>query len=184
MQELVETQKWSAPKWTYTKVLIVAWAILGVLALLLRAVMRMAPIALEPIKDQSLTPAQAVVYAGWCGVSLYAEGYRGFQMRFSPRVVARALYLANNPKPLHVLLAPLYCMAFFHASLRGLMAAWGVLLIVIAAVLVVHVMPQPWRGIVDGGVVLGLAWGMASLVVIAANALRGRHPGVSAELPR
>ena len=50
---------------------------------------------------------------------------------------------------------------------------WLLLLLVI----VVHQLPQPWRGIVDAGVVLGLAWGLVSFLVLSARALRaGVYP--------
>src|SRR5690606_2841474 len=114
----------------------------------------------------------------------YAEGYRGFQMRFSPRVVARALHLARNPRPLHVVLAPLFCMSFFHATPRGRGAAWGVTLGVLAAILLIRYLPQPWRGIIDAGVVVGLAWGAWSLVVSAIRGVLGAPPKVDAQLPK
>jgi hypothetical protein len=35
-------------------------------------------------------------------------------------------------------------------------------------------LPQPWRGIVDLGVVIGLAWGLAALGVFSVQAFNGR----------
>jgi hypothetical protein len=56
-------------------------------------------------------------------------------------------------------------MSFFGASRRGLTLAWGLLICIVALVLLVHQLGQPWRGIVDGGVVVGLAWGAIFLWV-------------------
>jgi hypothetical protein len=35
-------------------------------------------------------------------------------------------------------------------------------------------LPQPWRGIVDLGVVIGLAWGLVALGVFTVQAFSGR----------
>eukprot|EP00913_Durusdinium_trenchii_P000155 g139.t1 len=93
------------------------WAIVGVILLLLNGVRRCVPVALQPF-TQGLGPA------GWCAYVLsgfffiYAEGYRGFQQKFSPLVVRRALLL-DGQQPFHrQVLAPAYAMAFFHAHKR------------------------------------------------------------------
>ncbi|MCF7817985.1 MAG: hypothetical protein K9M54_08895, partial [Kiritimatiellales bacterium] len=58
----------------------------------------------------------------WVGMAVslifmgYAEGYKGFQLKFAPRAAARALYLKRNPTFLRVLFAPLFCMGYFHAT--------------------------------------------------------------------
>jgi hypothetical protein len=163
--------------------LIATWGVLGVVALLLRAVWRLAPLAVEPLRDGSLGASHVVVYAAWIAFSIWAEGIRGFQKRFSPRVVARAMHLARNPHPVHALLAPLYCMALFHATRRGLAMAWGVLAMVAGLVLTVTWVPQPWRGIIDGGVVVGLVWGAAAMAWFFARGLAGHPMSVSSELP-
>ena len=35
--------------------------------------------------------------------------------------------------------------------------------VIIILVLLVQMIPQPWRGIIDAGVVVGLSWGVLSL---------------------
>jgi hypothetical protein len=44
-------------------------------------------------------------------------------------------------------------------------------------------MPQPWRGILDGGVVVGLAAGTLSILYFFSRALRGDPADVPANLP-
>lgn len=166
-----------------TEVLVFAWGTVGVVGLLLQAVYRLTPAALQVLVEGNLTPVQMGLYLGWVAFAAYAEGYRAFQGRFSPRVVARAIYLSKHPEPLHVALAPLFCMSFFHATRRGLTAAWVVTLLVLAAVLVVRQLPQPWRGIVDGGVVVGLSWGIIAIVANVINVVRGMEPKVPNEIP-
>jgi hypothetical protein len=160
-----------------------AWGVLGVLALLGQAIWRLTPMALEPILDRTLSTSQTALYVGWVGFSLYFEGYRAFQRRFSPRVVARVLHLMREPQPLRVALAPAFCMAFFHASRRTLVVAWATLVMVLGFVLTLRYVPQPWRGIVDGGVVLALAWGAVAILVYFVRGLAGAVMPVSAELP-
>lgn len=152
-------------------------------AFLSQAIYRLAPLAWEPLRERSLTELQAALYVGWLLVSAYAEGYRGFQKRFSPKVVGRALHLAANPRPLHVLFAPAFCMAYFHATKRGLLTAWGVSSMIVILVVLVRNVPQPWRGIIDGGVVLGLTWGVVSLLYHAWVGLRGGIVDVAIEVP-
>ena len=165
------------------EILIYGWGALGVVAVLTQAVVRLTPHALQPLRQGSLSAAQAFIYVAWVLFSAYTEGYRSFQGRFSPRVVARALYLAKAKHPLGVALAPLFCMAFFHATRRALISAWSVTMLVIAAVLIVHQLAQPWRGIVDGGVVVGLVWGIVAILAHFVRAFRGLEPAISNEVP-
>lgn len=173
------------PRWTSLRpgvpsarvILIASWGALGVVALLVQAVSRLTPLALEPWQDGSMSGWQMALYVGWVGLNAYLEGYRGFQKRFCPRVVGRALWLGSHPRPLHVLLAPLFSMALFHASRRQLAGSWGLVLGIAAIVVAVRLLPQPWRGIVDGGVVVGLGWGIVALLVQYGRALAtGRWP--------
>lgn len=158
--------------------LMAAWGVLGVLAILGQAIFRLGALALEPLRDGSvLTGGQIALYIGWTVFNAYAEGYRGFQRAFSPRVVARAVHLGRHPTPLRVLLAPLYCMALFGATRRRLIVAWVMLGGIALLVTLVRQLPQPWRGIVDAGVVVGLLWGVVVIVWLFARAVvQGRVP--------
>jgi hypothetical protein len=70
-----------------------------------------------------------------------------------------------------VLLGPMFCMALFHARRRNLIVAWTLLGGIILLVTLVRMLPQPWRGIVDAGVVVGLVWGTLSILVFFARAI-------------
>jgi hypothetical protein len=159
------------------------WGVGGIAFLLIEALLRLAAIAWEPIASGELGALEWLVYGSWVGFNGYCEGYRGFQRSFSPRAAARAHHVARKGGALELLLAPLFCMSLFHASRRGLSVAWCLLIGIVLLVLVVKSLPQPWRGIVDGGVVVGLAWGLASLCACAARTL-ARGPGkVDLQLP-
>jgi hypothetical protein len=95
-------------------------------------------------------------------------------------VAARALELR---KPLHVALAPLFVMALIHATRKRLIVSWVVLLGIVGLVVAVQNTPQPWRGIIDGGVALALLWGSVAVVVWWLKARRGDPMPVSADLP-
>jgi len=114
----------------------------------------------------------------------YSEGYRGFQLGFSPRIAARALWLSRNPSLLRGLLAPAFCMGFFGATKRRTLTSWCVLAGIVGIVSLVRLLPQPWRGIVDFGVVVGLTWGLLAMLVFAWQAVSRRDRfAVDPELP-
>ena len=62
----------------------------------------------------------------------------------------------------------------FHADRRTLLRSRILLVGLIIVISAVRMLPQPWRGIVDGGVVAGLAWGLAAALYLFVAALRGR----------
>ena len=158
------------------------WGVLGVMALVLQPLFRLYPLVVEAI-DGGLTGLQWAVLVAWVAINAHAEGYRGFHRRFSPRVVARAAYLREHPRPLFVVLAPLFCMSLFHASRRGLWVARLLVVGIVLLVLAIRTLAQPWRGIVDAGVVVGLGLGLVSLCWWFLRYLLGHAPEVSPDLP-
>jgi hypothetical protein len=157
------------------------WGVGGVLLLLGFAIVRLTPHAVGALQSP-LTAWQWIALVAFAYFMLHAEGYKGFQRAFSPRVVARARHLQAHPTLARVLFAPFFCMAHFAAPRRRRLAAIGVTLGVIVLVLLVRRLEQPWRGIIDVGVVLGLSWGVIAMLVYAARALRGRPLPVPAEV--
>lgn len=157
------------------------WGIAGVLLLLVQAVYRLTPYALDAIAHP-LTTLQLVVLVGWVAINAYAEGYRGFHRMFSPRVVARAQAL-DASQPLLVVLAAFYCMGLLHATRKRLVVSWCLTLGIIGIVIIVRLLAQPWRGIVDAGVVVGLALGTISILYFVILAFAGRALPVSPDLP-
>ena len=155
------------------------WAIGGVLALLGQAVWRLAGHAVQPWLDGSLVPWQIALCAAWTLFSMYAEGYRGFQRGFSRRVVARAFHLAREPRAVRVLLAPLYAMGLVCATRKRLAISWTFVLAIAAVVFVVRHVSQPYRGIIDAGVVVGLVWGIVAMLAFVFR----RPDAIDLELP-
>ena len=130
-----------------------------------------------------MTKDQWTVSILWTLANCYLEGYRGFHRRFVPRVVARAHKLSREPSLTHPVLAPLFAMAFFLAARKARLSAWGVTIAVLLAIFVVRKVPQPWRGVIDMGVVAGLVVGAVSLIVSAFFAYRGTALLSDPELP-
>lgn len=150
-----------------------AWALIGVLALLGNAIARLTPRAVEALTSAELAGLQIAFAVGWTAWMLYAEGYRGFQGSFAPRVAARAMHLGRSERTWYeLLLAPAYAMGLFAARRRTMIVAWVVLLLVITLVILVSQLAQPWRGLVDLGVVAGLAYGAGAVVWFALRAAR------------
>jgi len=139
------------------------WGVGGILLLLLFAVVRLGRIALE-LQFYTLEVWQLAFGVAWLGYMVWAEGYKGFHLAFAPRVVVRANYLAQHPRPLHVLLAPIFCMGYIHATTKRRLMSIGLTSMIVCFVLLVRLLPQPWRGLIDAGVVGGLVFGMASIV--------------------
>ncbi len=159
------------------------WGLAGVISLLGSAIYRLSPLAVEAFSYDFL-------WYHWFALVIivffmaYAEGYRAFQLAFSPRVAARARYLRDHPRIMHSILAPLFCMAYFHANRRRQITSISVTAGIIVLVILVRFLGQPWRGIIDGGVVVGLAWGLVSLAVFGYRALTADHFPYDPEVPK
>lgn len=159
------------------------WGIVGVLWILLHAIAGVGSYAADALRGDPFTPAQWGFAAVWVGFMAYTEGYRGFQTRLAPRVAVRAVVLARRPTALRACLAPAFVIGFFGGNRRRLITSWGITIAIVAVVLIVRQFPQPWRGIVDGGVVVGLGWGSLSVLWFAVQAALGHPPEVDPQLP-
>ncbi|MCP4869196.1 MAG: hypothetical protein GY898_10815 [Proteobacteria bacterium] len=173
----------SAPAPSLLGRLAAVWGIIGVIWLLADAVHGVGMVAWEAIQGDPFTPLQWGFAALWVGFMAYSEGYRGFQSRLAPRVVVRAGVLARDPQPLRVLLAPAFVIGFFAGNRRRLLTSWGITIAIVGVVLVVRQFPQPWRGIIDFGVVVGLGWGIAAVAWFAVQALLGNPPDIDPQMP-
>lgn len=158
------------------------WGAVGVTLLLTSAIFRLTPIVLDALSQQ-LMWYHLVALVGNIFYMAYAEGYVAFQKNFSPRVIARAKYLQSHPKITHAIFAPLFCMGYFHATKKRKIVSISVTIGVIILIVLVRLLKQPWRGIVDAGVVVGLAWGVVSILVSAVQAFVLQDFDYSPEVP-
>ncbi|NRB38182.1 MAG: hypothetical protein HRU20_06890 [Pseudomonadales bacterium] len=112
----------------------------------------------------------------------YSEGYKGFQKSFSPRVAARVLYLSRHANILQTIFAPIFCLGYFGTTRRRQISVFiltGALMLLVA---VVKGLDQPWRGIIDAGVVVGLSWGLIAFIVFVIQAFTQPDFAYSAEI--
>jgi hypothetical protein len=158
------------------------WGLGGVLALLLSACFRLWPKAVDAFTHPFAWYHWASLVVVVLGMA-YAEGYKGFQKAFSPRTAARARHLRQNPRIDHVLLAPFFCMGYFHATKRRQITSISLTLGIIVLIILVSFVAQPWRGIIDAGVVVGLMWGIVSLFMFSIQAFGAGEFPYSAEVP-
>ena len=158
------------------------WGSIGVLSLLIFSVVRLSNIALEFfVYPVHIWHWLALVV--WVVFMAYSEGYKGFQQAFSPRVAARLIWLRQNPKAWLVVLAPLYAMGFIYASKKRIIISCSILIMVLVFVTIALNLPQPWRPIVDAGVVVGLLWGATVTGWYIFVAIRTGTSLVNPELP-
>ena len=156
------------------------WGVGGFLALLVVALWRLVPLALESTQHP-WTLAHWALFAVNLAVMAWFEGYRGFQCSYSPRLAARAHHLFRAATPRQASLAPLICMGFLDAPRRRVIGAWALTGGIVAVLLVYRLLPQPWRGILDAGVVVGLLWGTLATLHFVRRALAD-GPAVDPEM--
>eukprot|EP01038_Epipyxis_sp_PR26KG_P013183 gene13183-17665_t len=149
------------------------WAIFQVISILANAVRRLVPIAIQPIIQKDVLPFHWILYVGWIGFMVYTEGYKAFQLKFSPMVVDRAFNLSSNPSIINYALAGPYSMGLFGAPKKRMIVSWCVTIGVFALVKIVKLLPYPYRSIIDAGVVAGLSYGSISICVLGIKALVG-----------
>ncbi|MEM9301260.1 MAG: hypothetical protein AAGE01_04075 [Pseudomonadota bacterium] len=157
-----------------TRILAALWGLVGFSALLASAIVRLAEQAREAI-TQGLGPLEWALLGAFCLFMAYSEGYRGFQQRFSPRFADRIIAVRDGHSLLEALLAPLYAMGFFRATRRQMITTYALTALILAFIFLFRIIPQPWRGVLDAGVVVGLVWGL--IATWAWTVQRWRQPG-------
>lgn len=150
------------------------WGIVQILSILANAIKRLIPIALQPIFQSDITTFQWIIFSSWSLYMAYAEGYKGFHLKFSPMVVERAFNLHNNPSIVNYIFAGPYSMGLFGASRKRMVISWAVTIGIFSLVKIVKLLPYPYRSIVDAGVVVGLTVGFFSICWLSLQALLGR----------
>lgn len=147
------------------------WAVAGIAGLLAWAIVRLGDIAIGAL-DEPFAWYHWAAIGAFVPFMAWSEGLRGFQRRFSPRVAERAMLIRTAPTAARVIFAPLFAAGFFGGSRREQVGACLGTVAIVALVILVHRLDQPWRGILDAGVVAGLTWGVVATVALSARAWR------------
>ena len=110
----------------------------------------------------------------------YYEGYKGFQLAWSPMLVKRAYHFSSMPKPvitltksllidssIALLLAPMLAGGFICGTIRRYILSWGITIFVIIFVMLMTFLPNEssWKCFIDIGVVIGLTWGLVFILI-------------------
>jgi hypothetical protein len=160
----------------------VAWGVGGHVLFIVSALYRMVAIGFSAY-EYPFGTAHWVLLWTWVPMMIWAEGYRGFHLSFSPMVAARARYLAEHPRPLHVLLAPIFCLGLIHATRDRIVRSSILTVSIVLLVFAVRQLEQPWRGIIDLGVIVGLSIGVASMVLWTYRAFTSEDFDRSPDVP-
>lgn len=160
----------------------VIWGVIGFGLLLGSAIFRLSGRIFE-VEYGHLHTMHILFLVGFTLFMLLTEGYGGFHQRLSPRFASRAKRLLDKPKFFHVLFAPFFCIGYFHATKRRIISSFSLTLMIILLIVLVSHMAQPWRGLLDIGVVSGLLFGIVSLVVTIFNVLILGREAADPELP-
>lgn len=152
--------------------LTVAWATVGVLAILADAAVRLAIVAVEGLPER-LGAGVLAGYALAIAIMVYAEAYRGFHKSFAPAFAARAATVAREGGWVQRLAAPLIAMGLFGCDRSTHVRMWTLTAFIVGFVVLVRAAPHPIRSMIDAGVSVALVLGSISVVW---HVLRGRAP--------
>ncbi len=174
-------QSQSAPSSSPLGIVAASWGLFGACGLLVYAIVRLGAVSVDAIQ-MGLTPLHWVVMLANIVFMAYCEGYRGFQCGYSPRLAARARYLLVQPTITNTVLAPIFCMGFYQAPRRRIVLSFVLLMMIVGFIVLFQYIPQPWRGIFDAGVVVGLSWGLVSISWYSYQAFATTHYAVDPEV--
>jgi hypothetical protein len=95
----------------------VTWGVCGFLTIIGSAIGRLTKVAVVPAVQRDITVLQWGLLGGTMAAFAYFEGYKAFQLKFSPMLVQRAMTLSRDGTPAHhIALAPFYSMGLFHST--------------------------------------------------------------------
>eukprot|EP00929_Paragymnodinium_shiwhaense_P040476 TRINITY_DN21130_c0_g1_i1.p1 TRINITY_DN21130_c0_g1~~TRINITY_DN21130_c0_g1_i1.p1 ORF type:complete len:410 (-),score=54.10 TRINITY_DN21130_c0_g1_i1:170-1333(-) len=84
----------------------------------------------------------------------------------------------------HKALAPMFCIGYFHGTKKRVISSWAVTTTIFLVVIGVRKLANPYRAIIDAGVVVGLSWGaIAVLAIFIKSRLDGKPPAFDPSLP-
>jgi len=84
----------------------------------------------------------------------------------------------------HKLFAPAFCIGYFHGTRARVITSWSVTTIIFFVVIAVRKLANPYRAIIDAGVIVGLLWGTVSVLLLYIRSLReGKPPDFDPCLP-
>lgn len=150
------------------------WSLVGVCLLFSFAIFRLGRRGVEAMA-LGLTPGQWLALVAFTAGFVYVEGVIALQRRWVPRLLGRARELRAESRLPYRAIAPLYGMSLVAAEPTRMLRSWALVLGIVAAVILISRLPEPWRGIIDLAVAAALAFGLVSIVA-ALPEFVGRPP--------
>ncbi len=147
------------------KKLIYIYSIGGVIAIFSSAIYRLYPHVRESMSLE-FSALNWIVLAAYLVVMIVGKGYFALHRGFVPRVINRSEQIISNGKLIDKILAPLYCMGFFKAPRKRMIISYVMIFFIVSFIVSASKIVQPWRGIIDLGVVVGLSLGILSLLFL------------------
>ena len=152
------------------KNLIFIYSIGGVIAIFSSAIYRLYPHVKKSMSYEFST-LNWIVLAAYLIVMIVGKGYFALHRGFVPRVVNRSEQIIENGKLIDKILAPLYCMGFFKAPRKRMIISYVMIFFIVSFIVSASKIAQPWRGIIDLGVIIGLSLGILSLLSLGLKRL-------------
>ena len=152
------------------KKIIYIYSIGGVIAIFSSAIYRLYPHVRESMSYEYST-LNWIVLTAYLIVMIVGKGYFALHRGFVPRVIDRSELLIENGNLIDKLLAPLYCMGFFKAPRKRIIISYVMIFFIVSFIVSASKISQPWRGIIDLGVVVGLSLGILSLLSLGLKRL-------------
>lgn len=140
-----------------------AWAIVGVSTLFAWAVYRLGGRGIAVIRE-GLGGAEWLALIALTFALVYVEGIRALDRRWVPALMDRVRDLRRERSLTVRLLAPLYGLSLIGLPRARLVRGWLGTSAIVLAIVLVRLLPEPWRGIVDFAVAAALAWGLAAIL--------------------
>ena len=147
------------------KKLIYIYSIGGVIAIFSSAIYRLFP-HVQKSMSYDFSALNWIILTIYLIVMIVGKGYFALHRGFVPRVINRSELLAKDGKLVDRLLAPLYCMGFFKAPKKRMIISYVMIFFIVLFIVSASKIVQPWRGIIDLGVVVGLSLGILSLLFL------------------
>ncbi|MHB1169372.1 MAG: hypothetical protein ACYC28_08845 [Longimicrobiales bacterium] len=144
----------------------VTWAVVGLVLVLGKAAYSLGIRGVAVIAA-GLTTLEWAVLLVLTVLFAVGEGWYALARRWVPHALRRAESLRRESRLLPRLLAPLHAMSLVYVPRSTALRAWGGVVAITLAVVIVRSFPEPWRGIVDFAVASALSIGVVAIPVQA-----------------
>ncbi len=144
------------------KSIVRVWGLLGIILIFALAITRLSP-SIIVLFDQQLHLVHWIFGIIYLSIMVVIKGYLVLQLRFAKKVLNRLSLLEARGSKVERVLAPFFCMSFFHAPRRQMFVSYFIIIFIVILAVFSKKIPIIFRGIIDLGVSLALIWGIISL---------------------